>query len=142
MAIGQGDAFSRMLDEVGLRRDEAPAPVRLRLVGNPGYHVQFVSAPGRPLTAETLGGLYLEELVYDAVTMAGASPPSNTTDPADIAAELAITGATSIDDLNRLRRTFALANHPDRLPPAYRDIATRRMMVANRLIDEAIFRRP
>lgn len=142
MAMQQGDAFSRMLDEVGLRRDEPPQHVRMRPVGNPAFQVQFVSDPARPLTAETLGGLYLEELVYDADAMADGPAPNTTTDPADIAAELAITAFMSHEELNRLRRRFALANHPDRLAPVHRDTATRRMMIANRLIDEAIFRRP
>lgn len=142
MAMQQGDAFSRMLDEFGSHREEPPAPLRLRPIGNQAYQVQFVSSPSRPLNAETLGGLYLDELVYDAATMAQAPPPSTVTDPSAIASELAITGATSIAELNRLRRSFALANHPDRLAPIYRDTATRRMMIANRLIDEAIYRRP
>lgn len=142
MAMQQGDAFSRLLDTFGSHREETPAPVRLRPIGTPAYQVQFVSSPNRPLNAETLGGLYLEELVYDAATMAHAPAPSTVTDPAAIAAELAITGATSIEELNRLRRQFALANHPDRLAPIYRETATRRMMIANRLIDEAIYRRP
>jgi hypothetical protein len=141
MAMQRGDAFSRMLDEVGMRREEPPQHVRMRPVGNQAFQIQFVSSPSRPLNAETLGGLYVDELVYDPD--ASADGPSNTTtNPAEIAAELAITGQTSIEELHRLRRRFALANHPDRLAPVYRDTATRRMMVANRLIDEAIFRRP
>jgi hypothetical protein len=36
-----------------------------------------------------------------------------------------------------LRRTFALKNHPDRMPPEQRERAMIRMQVANRLIDEA-----
>lgn len=142
MAMQGGDAFAKVLDEISLNRDEPAPHVRLRSVGNPAYQVQFVSDPARPLTAETLGALYVDELVYDADAMASHPTPNTETDPAEIAAELAITANMSNEDLYKLRRRFALANHPDRLHPMYRETATKRMMVANRLIDEAIFRRP
>jgi hypothetical protein len=112
--------------------------VRLRPVGNPGFAVQFVSDPANPITAEMLGGLYVDELVYDPSTAADLPPPKTSTEPRDIAAELGITRATTAPELYRLRRTFALGNHPDRLAPHYRDSATRRMMIANRMIDDAI----
>jgi hypothetical protein len=41
-------------------------------------------------------------------------------------------------DLERLRRRFAKANHPDRVAPAYREVANRRMAIFNRMIDEAL----
>ncbi len=141
MATTMGESFSRMLEEVGFKREEPPPHVRLRPLSNPAYQIQFVSDPARPLTAETLGGLYLEELVYDAETMGDTPPPATSTDPQEIAAELGITGTTSLEELHRLRRRFALSNHPDRLAPIYRETATRRMMIANRLIDDAIFHR-
>jgi len=40
-------------------------------------------------------------------------------------------------DLNRLRRRFALANHPDRASAASRERSSARLSVANSLIDEA-----
>jgi hypothetical protein len=58
------------------------------------------------------------------------------TDPAVIAIELGLNGPVS-PDLNRLRRVFALKNHPDRVPSHLRQQALRRMQVANGLIDEA-----
>jgi len=61
--------------------------------------------------------------------------------PADvdaIADELAIGAHMSMADLNRLRREFALANHPDRTDSSERENATRRMMIANMLIDRAL----
>ncbi|MEQ1942791.1 hypothetical protein ABMA32_10280 [Mesorhizobium sp. VNQ89] len=58
------------------------------------------------------------------------------TDPAIIAIELGLDGPAS-PDLNRLRRMFALKNHPDRVPSHLRQQALRRMQVANGLIDEA-----
>jgi len=53
-----------------------------------------------------------------------------------IAAELELAGRSHID-LGRLRRAFALKNHPDRVAPHLRERAVARMQVANQLIDEA-----
>jgi hypothetical protein len=62
------------------------------------------------------------------------------TAPADIAAELAISSADTISSLGEKRRNFAKANHPDRVLPQFRENATRRMTLANLLIDEAVRR--
>lgn len=63
------------------------------------------------------------------------------TDAQSIAAELSITDRMTVGELSRLRRRFALANHPDRVDLSERENATRRMMVANMLIDRATKRR-
>jgi hypothetical protein len=63
------------------------------------------------------------------------------TAPAEIAAELSITAADTLQTLNEKRRAFAKSNHPDRVAPAFRENATKRMMLANLLIDEAVRRR-
>lgn len=63
------------------------------------------------------------------------------TDLKAIADELGITPQMSLDDLNRLRRRFALANHPDRSSSEEREIATLRMMTANMIIDGELKRR-
>jgi hypothetical protein len=55
--------------------------------------------------------------------------------------ELGITAQMTSSDLNRLRRKFALANHPDRTGLDERELATRRMMIANMLIDRELKRR-
>jgi hypothetical protein len=60
--------------------------------------------------------------------------------PADIAAELAISSTDTVQSLGEKRRAFAKANHPDRVLPQFRDNATRRMTLANLLIDEAVRR--
>lgn len=61
-------------------------------------------------------------------------PPS--IEPDAIALELGLAEAAPAD-LGRLRRTFALKNHPDRVAPHLRQLALKRMQVANGLIDEA-----
>ena len=58
-----------------------------------------------------------------------------------VAAELALGPGMSVDDLRRIRRAFALTNHPDRVAPALRLHATRRMTIANSLIDKALAER-
>ncbi len=49
----------------------------------------------------------------------------------------ALKGQPTHADLNRLRRRFALANHPDRASAASRERSSARLSVANSLIDEA-----
>lgn len=58
-------------------------------------------------------------------------------DPDAIAAELGLNDPAAAADLGRLRRSFAFANHPDRVPPHLKQRAMIRMQVANMLIDEA-----
>lgn len=67
-----------------------------------------------------------------------ASKPN---DPQAVADELCITAEMTVSDLCRLRREFALANHPDRFDSVEREGATRRMMIANMLIDRELKRR-
>jgi len=57
-------------------------------------------------------------------------------EPEAIKAELGLENAEPAD-LGRLRRVFALNNHPDRVAPHLRQRALQRMQVANGLIDEA-----
>jgi len=61
-------------------------------------------------------------------------PPA---DPESIAAELGISHARRQRDFDRIRREFALANHPDRVEPRLRENALQRMQIANMLIDQA-----
>lgn len=61
-------------------------------------------------------------------------PPS--IEPDAIATELGLADAAPAD-FGRLRRAFALKNHPDRVEPHLRQVALKRMQVANGLIDEA-----
>jgi hypothetical protein len=61
-------------------------------------------------------------------------------DPVSLAAELGLRAGMPRDELRRLRRAFALKNHPDRLGPSRREAASRRMTIANALIDAALRR--
>ncbi|EJT04723.1 hypothetical protein [Rhizobium sp. CCGE 510] len=62
------------------------------------------------------------------------------TTPQEVAAELAISAADTPLTLSEKRRAFARANHPDGVALPFRDNATKRMMLANLLIDEALRR--
>jgi hypothetical protein len=54
------------------------------------------------------------------------------------ALRVALLGSPSADELKRLRRQFALLNHPDRLPKELRHAAAEVMAVANARIDRAL----
>ncbi len=62
--------------------------------------------------------------------------PLPATDVVSITAELGLDGADRAR-LAEIRRKFAFANHPDRVPAHVRDHALERMQVANMLIDQA-----
>ncbi len=61
-------------------------------------------------------------------------------DPNKILLELGLTPKASEADITLLRREFALRNHPDRVPPELRPLATQRMMIANDLMDRYLSR--
>jgi hypothetical protein len=61
-------------------------------------------------------------------------------DPVSLSTELGLRTGLTRAQLQRLRRVFALDNHPDRLAPSRREAASRRMTIANSLIDEALRR--
>ena len=52
--------------------------------------------------------------------------------------ELHLTPNLTSQQLARIRREFAKINHPDRVLPPRREEATRRMTIANAVIDEAM----
>ncbi|MET0569480.1 MAG: hypothetical protein ABWZ74_10425 [Hyphomicrobiaceae bacterium] len=55
-----------------------------------------------------------------------------------LADELHLSPELTVDELRKLRREFAAGNHPDRVDPAERLRATRRMSLVNGLIDKAL----
>lgn len=74
------------------------------------------------------------EVVEEPVEPEEAEQPS--IDPEAIAAELGLAEAKPAD-LAKMRRSFALANHPDRVAPHLRQRAMVRMQLANMMIDDA-----
>jgi hypothetical protein len=80
-------------------------------------------------TADTLAELYVE---------AAQAAPSKSSRFAAVAEELGLRPGLTPAQLASARRGFALANHPDRVSPDEREEATRRMAMANILIDRAV----
>jgi hypothetical protein len=69
------------------------------------------------------------------------NPPLHTPsadEQAEISTELGLSPTLSVSELKQIRRTFAMRNHPDRLDASMRWEATRRMTIANMLIDGLI----
>jgi hypothetical protein len=70
----------------------------------------------------------------------GDEGPAILLDTQRILSELGLHSGATEAEIAILRREFALRNHPDRVPAELRDIATRRMMIANDLMDQHIAR--
>jgi hypothetical protein len=70
----------------------------------------------------------------------GGSEPELLLDPNKILLELGLNSGFSEADIATLRREFALRNHPDRVRGDLRELATRRMMIANDLMDRYVAR--
>lgn len=79
----------------------------------------------------------LDEVGVEEAAQPEAGPEKTPSiEPDAIALELGLADAAPAD-FGRLRRAFALKNHPDRVAPQMRQLALTRMQVANGLIDEA-----
>jgi hypothetical protein len=61
-------------------------------------------------------------------------------DSDSVGAELGLWDNATRADIRRIRRQFAVRNHPDMLDASERDEATQRMTIANMLLDEALKR--
>lgn len=85
-----------------------------------------------------------EDVPVDEPAASAPPPPSPPhlmrTSPEDVAADLGLTGNETSARLAELRRAFARDNHPDGVADELRQNATRRMMIANMLIDETLQR--
>ena len=69
---------------------------------------------------------------------AGGSKPAASTGMTLQQLQQALKNRPPRADINRLRRKFALANHPDRACETHRKTLSVRLSVANNLIDEAL----
>jgi len=135
--------FSEVLESAfrsaGLKFDDAAKAERPRASLRAAVRLHQLSERDREFPTSTLSvplESYLEHQDRSKSSRVG-----KTADPRSVAAELHITAQMTLSDLNRLRREYALANHPDRAGSADRENATRRMMTANMLIDREINRR-
>ncbi len=80
--------------------------------------------------------LAFEDFSPETGTESAKPQPSDDVD--SIAIELALSGVSDSARLQSARRRFMWANHPDRRPDLPRDLANRRVAIANMLIDRAL----
>lgn len=131
--------------------EESPA-VSHRIHGMPGNYLAD-SLTIEPQAATRLQEAYLF-LMDDAPVEEPATPPPPP-DPVrvmpahlvrlsieEIAEDLGIAPTDDREKLAERRRLFAKLNHPDKVDADFRERATKRMKIANLLIDEAMRRLP
>jgi len=150
MLFGQS-VFQSVLERLKAEEEteeDAEAPAAHRVSGL-GTGLAFDVMEGVSAASQRVGQAYFDNLELDAAVKAPTPPPEpepvmpdhlTRTAPEEVAAELAISAADTPQTLGEKRRTFARANHPDSVAPPFRDNATKRMMLANLLIDEALRR--
>ena len=146
------DEFLRALDEA--RRSamaDEEEPVAPRKPTAPAYgsadFLQTVDRMTEKLRSYISAGL-LARLYADNPSRSAPKPAESKPEPEpqappkseheQVLDELHLTPGLSAAALKAIRRKFAKANHPDRVAPPRRDQATRRMTIANSLIDEAL----
>ena len=146
MSDHRSDAFQRALDEAD-RKDRAPNDDGPAPSGRPRVRgVAFARAPGSGGRARF--GLALDWT--DEPTDRPAPPPQPPPQPsprelagrsgdtsAEIAMELGLRAALTLDQLTSRWRAFVWRNHPDRQPLDARERANARMAIANMLYDGA-----
>jgi hypothetical protein len=142
MSDRRADAFQRALDEAG-RRDNAPDDGGAGLTGGARVRgVAFGAAPGSGGKARF--GLALDWT--DELTDRPAPPPQpplreparrSGDTSAEIATELGLGTALTLDQLTSRWRDFVWRNHPDRQPMDARKGANARVAIANTLYDRA-----
>ena len=142
MSDRRNDAFQRALDEAGRKdraRDDsgAGATAGFRVRG-----VAFGAAPGSGGKARFGLALDWTDELGDQHAPPLQPPPreparrsGNTS--AEIATELGLGTALTLDQLTSRWRDFVWRNHPDRQPEAARERANARVAIANTLYDRA-----
>jgi len=127
-------AFEAALDEYERDPAETPSPMRAfaDLVSTLSHAPQSV-----------VGSHSLWELAAAWTPEADPPPPLPAPPPPsaraeDVAAELGLTALRSSADVARARRRFMWENHPDRRGDLDRDLANRRVAVANMLLDRVL----
>ncbi len=141
----RSDAFQRALDEAG-RKDRAPNDAGPGLTGGARVRgVAFGAAPGSGGKARF--GLALD-WTDEPTDRPGPPQPPPQPPPrepagrsgdtsAEIATELGLGAALTLDQLTSRWRDFVWRNHPDRQPVDARERANARVAIANTLYDRA-----
>lgn len=136
MSAATGRDFASVLEEIlNAQPSETPDPGRARpSIPFDVTPATAVDAFWSSLPSELVAEIYRETSHPSGNAGKQPAPPIQ---PELIAAELGLDRAVPPKNLDRLRRSFAFRNHPDRVRPEFRELAVIRMQIANRLIDDA-----
>jgi hypothetical protein len=96
---------------------------------------QAAATGGAAHWAAAFGWLEDQEAPEAAIVVEPQQPRAES--PQAISDELGLNENLTQDELNRLRRLYMWRNHPDRHSEAQRENATRRVAIANMLLDQA-----
>ena len=139
------NTFEAVLDRLGRQATDASLSGSATWARIRGLNAGFIGASearGRP-DSEQIRAAYLD----NSHEMPAAPPePEPEIDVSmyarlsadEVARDLDLLGSDTRPELQLKRRKFARTNHPDRAPEEWRDAATTRMKIANRLIDDAV----
>lgn len=131
------------LDEEQFEEAEGPPSATFRVSGLPmGFVAETVDVPQGQVNFQQLYEIDMDDLPFPPEEEPAAPPVmpahlARLTD-AEIAEDLDLKPDYTAHRLMERRRAFAKLNHPDRVHPDFRAQATRRMTVANMLIDQAL----
>lgn len=151
MLFGQSvfqSVLERLKAESEAVEEEPPAG---RRVSGLNTGLAFDVMEGVSAASQRLDQAYFDTIEREAPAEAAAPEPSPEPEPVmpehltrispqEVAAELALSESDTLQTLGEKRRAFAKANHPDGVALPFRDNATKRMKLANLLIDEAMRR--
>lgn len=151
MLFGQSvfqSVLERLKAESEAVEEEQPAG---RRVSGLNTGLAFDVMEGVSAASQRLDQAYFDTIEREAPAEAAAPEPSPEPEPVmpehltrispqEVAAELALSESDTLQTLGEKRRAFAKANHPDGVALPFRDNATKRMKLANLLIDEAMRR--
>jgi hypothetical protein len=128
-------SFAEILDEIYLTAEDSVTRRAEPQADNRDWLFQMFAEPAEPGAASGKAKAFDERIsaYREADGDRAAAPPISEEDR--VAAELELESAATIADLKRIRRAFALRNHPDLFQPGSGTQATLRMKIANMLID-------
>jgi hypothetical protein len=140
------DEFLKALEEArkaAMGPDGEPTP-RARPASSPPISadlrraIDHVAGKLRSYVSALLLSRIYEENTPRPSSEAPTPPPPPKSEHDAVVDELHLSPSLTAADLVRLRREFAKVNHPDRVLPPGREAATRRMTIANSVIDDAL----
>ena len=139
-----GAEFRRILAEVRQAKGDFSEPDEddsdaSKFSANPFANAifSFDERPAKPAGGSSWDAAlaWIEELDRPAAVIETRQPAADTAEA--ILDELGLSDDLTYEELNQARRLYMWRNHPDRLGEAQREGATRRVAIANMLVDRA-----